>query len=245
MSETKFEYELEIFRTDEEAAQQAFFCWLSFRHGMVTDKEIHRAVNVSELFWRTTHHAMLLSAFITLGRTFDQDSHHNLDRLVDIFARDVPAFSKDALRKRKELVLSATDAATYVEGKHELTADDVRLIKKQIAVRRSIYQERYRAIRDQFAHHGLPDLAERGELFAKTNIEEMKDLFGFLHALHSALWEAFQNGFAPIVKTYKFVLPPTPATAGRRLAPGERVFREGVKMMNMLAAAPSVTVDYD
>jgi len=238
MSQTEFEHELEIFRTDEEAAQQAFFCWLSFRHAMVRDKKVHRAVNVTPLFWRTTHHAMLLSAFITLGRTFDQDSHHNLDRLVDIFARDVPSFSKDALRRRKELVISAAEAARYVEGKHELTSDDVRLIKKQIGVRRRIYQERYRAVRDQFAHHGLPDLGQREELFARTNIEEMKDLFGFLYALHDALWEAFQNGFAPVVNTYKFVLPPTPAEPGRRLAPGERVFREGRTMLNMLAAAP-------
>jgi hypothetical protein len=240
VAETEFERELEIFRTDEEAAQQAFFCWLSFRYGMVTDTEVHRAVNVSPLFWRTTHHAMLLSAFITLGRTFDQDSHHNLDLLVDIFARDVPSFSKDALRQRKELVISAEDAARYVEGKHELTSDDVRLIKKQIAVRRSIYQERYRAVRDQFAHHGLPDLAQREELFAKTNIEEMKDLFGFLYALHDALWEAFQNGFAPVVKTYKFILPPDPPIPGRRLAPGERIFREGTDVLKMLATAPPI-----
>jgi hypothetical protein len=95
-------------------------------------------------------------------------------------------------------------------------------------------------VRDQFAHHGLPDLAQREELFAKTNIEEMKDLFGFLYALHDALWEAFQNGFAPVVKTYKFVLPPIPATPGRRLAPGERVFREGAEMLKMLATAPIV-----
>jgi hypothetical protein len=236
---SEFEQELEIFRTDEEAAQQAFFCWLSVRYAMLNDKEVHRAVNEGPLFWRTTHHAMLLSAFITLGRTFDQDSHHNLDRLIDIFARDVPSFSRDALRQRKELVISAEEAARYVEGKHELTPDDVRLIKKQIAVRRSVYQERYRAVRDQFAHHGLPDLAQREELFAKTNIEEMKDLFGFLYALHDALWEAFQNGFAPAVKTYKFILPPAPVIHGRRLAPGERVFHEGAAMLRMLAVAPT------
>jgi hypothetical protein len=136
MTQFEFEQELEIFRTDEEAAQQDFFCWLSFRHAMLNENGVHRVVNETPLFWRTTHHAMLLSAFITLGRTFDQDSHHNLDGLVDIFARDVPSFSKDALRQRKELVISPEEAARYVEGKHELTPDDVRLIKKQIAVRR-------------------------------------------------------------------------------------------------------------
>jgi hypothetical protein len=243
MAQTEFERELEIFRTDEEAAQQAFFCWLSFRNQLASDRDVHRAVNVTPLFWRTAHHAMLLSSFITLGRTFDQDSHHNLDRLVDIFARDVPAFSRDALRQRKEQVISAEEAARYVEGKHELTADDVRLIKKQIGVRRHIYQERYRAVRDQFAHHGLPDLGQREEVFARTNVEEMKDLFGFLYALHDALWEAFQNGFAPVVKTYKFVLPPSPAIHGRRLAPGERVFRDGHTMLKMLATAPALTTD--
>jgi hypothetical protein len=229
MAATEFERELEIFRTDEEAAQQAFFCWLSFRNLLARDKEVHRAVNVTPLFWRTTHHGMLLSAFITLGRTFDQDSHHNLDRLVDIFARDVPAFSKDALRRRKELVISADDAARYVEDKHELTSEDVRLIKKQIGVRRRIYQERYRAVRDQFAHHGLPDLGQRDELFAKTNIDEMKDLFGFLHALHDALWEAFQNGFAPVVNTYKFILPPDLPVPPRGLLPENGSFETAIR----------------
>jgi hypothetical protein len=54
MAQTEFERELEIFRTDEEAAQQAFFCWLSFRNLLASDKEVHRAVNVTPLFWRTT-----------------------------------------------------------------------------------------------------------------------------------------------------------------------------------------------
>jgi len=47
-------------------------------------------------------------------------------------------------------------------------------------------------------------MTEINEMFAKTNIEEMKALFGFLHALHEALWEAFNNGRKPDVKPYKY-----------------------------------------
>jgi hypothetical protein len=57
---------------------------------------------------------------------------------------------------------------------------------------------RYRDIRHKvFAHKATADMTEINGMFAKTNIEEMKALFGFLHALHEALWELFNNGRKP------------------------------------------------
>jgi hypothetical protein len=54
----------------------------------------------------------------------------------------------------------------------------------------------------------------------------MKAIFGFLHALHEALWEAFNNGRKSDVRPYQFILPPEPAVPGESLSPGEQVFRE-------------------
>ena len=51
---------------------------------------------------------------------------------------------------------------------------------------RGVYEERYRDIRHGvFAHKGL-NRTDTDGLIAKTNIEEMKSLFGFLYELHLA-----------------------------------------------------------
>jgi hypothetical protein len=116
----------------------------------------------------------------------------------------------------------------YVSDKHALTFEDIKLLRKQIDVRRRIYENRYRDIRHKvFAHKATSDVIETNALFAKTNIEEMKSLFGFLHALNLALWEAFHNGRKPDVKPYKFVLSSEPPPRYKSLAPGELVYREG------------------
>jgi len=76
-AETEFEYELEIFRTEEETAQQYFFAYLSVRSLIATNNDVLKMVNTTPLFWKTAHHAMILSAFVALGRIFDQKSKHN------------------------------------------------------------------------------------------------------------------------------------------------------------------------
>src|ERR1700687_3050962 len=128
-------------------------------------------MNLTPLFWRTSHHAMLLAAFVSLARVFDQDSKHNLDHLMTIVSNDLSIFSKDALRLRKEAYVSKADAAAFVKSAHELTPGDIKSLKKLIAVRRTNYKARYRSIRDMvFAHNGVPDTVEADKLFAKTNV---------------------------------------------------------------------------
>jgi hypothetical protein len=52
-----------------------------------SNDDVLKAMNTTPLFWLTTHHEMLLSAFIGLGRIFDQKSRHNIDHLM-VVARD-------------------------------------------------------------------------------------------------------------------------------------------------------------
>jgi hypothetical protein len=226
---TEFETELETFRKEEESAQQFFFAYLSVRTLAAGSPDVLRTMNENPLFWVTTHYSMLVAAFVALGRIFDQDSKHNIDRVMGLAARDLSIFSLDALRTRKEaLQITAEEAAEYVADKHALTSDDVKLLRKQIDVRRRAYEDRYRDIRHRvFAHKATADMTEINRMFAKTNIDEMKSLFGFLHSLHGALWEAFHNGRRPDVIPYQFVLSPDPAPRYKSLAPGERIFREG------------------
>ena len=74
---------------------------LSLREFAASNSDVLKAMNTTPLFWLTTHHAMLLSAFIGLGRIFDPSSAHNIDTLRAIASKDLDVFSKAALAKRK------------------------------------------------------------------------------------------------------------------------------------------------
>lgn len=234
--------ELELFRTEEEVAQQYFFCYLSVRSLAAAEPEVLKSMNATPLFWITTHHALLLSTFVALGRIFDQDkkSLHNIDKLIKAVSDGLPAFARPAIRKQAAGLL-AQDAAAYVQEAYELTASDVRDIRKQVAHWRRVYEARYRDIRHGvFAHHGL-DRADVDALMAKTNIEEMKSLFGFLHVLYGSLWEAYFNGRKPDLTIPEFVLPAAPQRpGGGSMKAGERVFREGHAVLKRLSQSSTV-----
>jgi hypothetical protein len=225
---THFERELEIFRTEEETAQQYFFSYLSIRSLAGSNGEVLTMMNKAPLFWVTAHHALLLSAFIALGRIFDQNSKHNLNTLMSAASKELSAFSRPALAARKQAAgLTPAEAAAYVKGKHELTDDDLRRIRKEITCWRRVYDDRYKDVRHKiFAHKALSDLTEANKLLARTKIDELKALFAFMSALYSDLWEAFHNGIQPSLNVRAFVLPPRPRVSGQQMLPGETVYRE-------------------
>ena len=196
ITQTAFEEELEIFRTEEEVAQQYFFAYLSVRNLAAKNQNVLKAMNRTPLFWITTHHAMLLSAFIALGRIFDQKSKHNIDILISTAAKDLTVFGRTALAARKQVAgLTAQEAADYVADNYELTAIDLRALRKDIKRWRRTYQERYEDVRHKvFAHKEVADTDDANQLLAKTSVDEMKALFGFLSALYSARWQQFHNG---------------------------------------------------
>jgi hypothetical protein len=233
---TDFEEELEVFRTEEEAAQQYFFAYLSVKNLAASDGDVLANMNNTPLFWRTTHHAMVLAAFVTLGRIFDQDrkSDHNIDKLMRVTSESLSLFTKSALAARKVINSGLTQQAAdeYVANAHELTMSDVRGLKKQVAHWRRLYEDRYRDVRHfVFAHKRRQSTVEK--VLAKTNIDELKDLFGFLAGLYQALDQLFLNGREPVVHIRKFTLPPRPGTS--RMSPGERVYAEGQAVLRMVA----------
>jgi hypothetical protein len=73
--------EIEIFRKEEEEAQQSLFAYLRVRTLLAERRDLHQMVNRNSMYWITSQHALLVNAFIALGRVFDQGSNHNLDLL--------------------------------------------------------------------------------------------------------------------------------------------------------------------
>jgi hypothetical protein len=93
---------------------------------------------------------------------------------------------------------------------------------------RSVYEDRYREVRHKvFAHRALSTISEVNELLANTSIDEMKELFSFLSALYSCLWELFENGREPIPTPREFALPPDPPRRHAAMLSGETIYREG------------------
>jgi hypothetical protein len=226
--------EIEIFRKDEESAQQTFFAYIGIRDLIARRPDVHATINRNAMFWLTTHRALFVSTFVGLGRIFDQDSAHNLDRLLTIVGRNIPELGRDALRQRKEQVISAEQAAEYVKEKHEMTAPDVRALRKDVDHWRKIYAPVYGEIRHHLAHN-KGATGDLDALLARTDIEEMKRMFGFLHAVHEGLRELHLNGRNPLpLPDVIFVLPPDPKPQ-RQYHPGEKAYREAqAALLSML-----------
>jgi hypothetical protein len=232
---TAFEDELEVFRTEEEAAQQFFFAYLSVQTLSARDKEVLAHMSRTPLFWKTSHYAMALAAFVALGRIFDQDrkSDHNIDKLIRVTGENPHLFTRAALAQRKMAAgLSREQADAFVVDAHGLTAEDVRNIKKKhVAHWRKVYEERYRDVRHMvFAHKRKQKIAQAA--LAKTKIDEVKELLGLLASLYRALDQLFLNGRKPDISIETFTLPPKQGSAW---SPSERVFFEGHAVLRMVS----------
>ncbi len=222
----EIDLEIEIFRTEEEQAQQYLFAYLGIRSLLAERPDVVTMVNRNSMFWITSHQALLVTAFIALGRIFDQSSKHNLDRLLKAVERNLPALNRESLRARKEQVIPPALAAEYAAYKHATTMDDVQAMRAQVKKWRKIYEAVYRPVRHNFAHKRTSSIADVNALLAKTNIEEMKAMCGFLHSIHEALRGLHLNGRNPLpLPDVAFVLPPDPKPQ-RQYHPGEKAYRE-------------------
>lgn len=232
----EFKDELEVFRTEEETAQQCFFAYLGIRNLAAESREVLRAMNENPMFWITSEYSLILSTFIILGRIFDTDSKHNVGKLMGVVESDRAILSRTGLKLRREAEMTASGAAEYVKSKHDLTVSEVRETRKLINTWRKVYEQRYKPIRNLFAHKKLTSVQEVNQVMAKADIEEMKKMLGFLHSLHEALIELYLNGSAPLpLREIKFV-PLSEAKPARQYYPGEKAYREAQSSLKMMLA---------
>nr|WP_139481251.1 hypothetical protein [Bradyrhizobium ivorense] len=116
-------------------------------------------MNEIATFWITTRYALLISAFVVLGRIFDQDpkSLHNIDKLLGVVTRDIASLSAAALERRRIAQgMTLKGAAAYAHGTYDLTMDLVRAMRKAVAHWRKVYEAKYREIRHNiFAHKSI------------------------------------------------------------------------------------------
>src|SRR4029078_8590361 len=125
------------------------------------------------------------------------------------------------------------NAAGYVAEQYEPTVDDFVRLRGAVTERRQIYDADFRDIRNKiYAHKGLSSRDEMNKLLAKAKIDDLRNLIGFLHALHEALWELLHNGRRPTVCLPYF--DPYGVTPLETDAPGEMVARDVISCFRSL-----------
>jgi hypothetical protein len=138
---------------------------------------------------------------------FDQQSKHNVDRLLKIAQSNMVIFSKEALAGRKRRGSANADEwlDEYLRDVYVPNADDFRRLRRHVAQRRRVYEDSYRALRHQiFAHKEISAEEDVQALFAKTNVRELQQLLIFLRRFHEALWQLYHNGRKPTLRPARY-----------------------------------------
>jgi len=223
--EDVFANELEVFRTEADSGIQFFYSYLAVHDVAGEHKEVLLLLNRAPLFWNTALVALQTSIFIALGRVFDQQSNHNVDRLLKIAQLNMAIFSKEALagRKRRDSANADEWLDEYLRDVYEPNADDFRRLRRHVAKRRRVYEDNYRDLRHQvFAHKEIYSKEDVQALFDKTNVRELQQLLIFLRQLHEALWQLYHNGRKPTLRPARYSVKrireqPSPEPRGRAL----------------------------
>lgn len=233
----KFEHELEVFRTESEAASQFFYAYLTV-HAVAAERNgVYRALNEAPLFWNTSLGALQTATFIALGRVFDQKSPHNLDKVLRIAQDNRDVFSKAALGRRKQGKAPDPPSwlADYLTDVYEAKPEDFRQIRGHVKKWRKVYDDNYRDLRNKlFAHKEASGGLQTKALFAKTNIREMQRMLAFLGALHDALQQLFLNGRKPVLRPRRYSLRrmrAVPSPARGRITVQERIVHDAERAL--------------
>jgi HEPN superfamily AbiU2-like protein len=235
-TEADFERELEVFRTEASLASQFFYAYLTI-HAVGGDTAIHRLLNSAPLFWNTILGGLQSGTFVTLGRIFDQNSTHNIDRVLNMAQNNSQIFSKAALGDRKRIA-SPNNIAwldDYLRTAYVPTAGDFRRLRKHVSKYRKIYEAKYRDLRHKlFAHKLISDGAAISALFAKTKVRELERMLVFLDALYECLLQMFINGRKPVLRPRRYSvrrMRARPSAQAHRNSVQERMIIEAEKFL--------------
>lgn len=195
--ESQFENELDLFRQEVQTCIVLFNSFLTITMSMKRDKGIFKAINKTPIFWISNLYGLHCACFISMGRIFDVNSEHNIDRLIRMAQQNLSIFSKESLANRKRRLSSNADdwIGEYLNHVYEPTVEDFRQLKKSIKKYKKLYLDNYKDIRHKvFAHRGLENIDDDEKLYQKAFIPKIQETFVFLYKLYSSLWDLFFNG---------------------------------------------------
>lgn len=206
-AEQAFVSELAVFHRELSAGTKYLYGLLSISTLAAKRRSVFRAMDETADIWNTIEAALQSSAFVTLGRIFDQDSPHNINRVLKLAQADPGIFSKDALAARKRQQSPDADSflPEYLKSAYVPSAADFRSLRKRVAGYRSIYIQCFRDIRHQYyAHKVAATDAQISVLFKNAKILELERMMIFLSQLYQALWQLLHNGRRPVLRPLKY-----------------------------------------
>ncbi len=198
--------ELSLIRDDTFATARAYFTYKAIHAFGAESKENYHVLNRHSIFWNITLYSLQNTFFTCLGRIFDQKSPHGIDTLVRTAQENPGMFSTKALsERRKGNFRTEAELNEYVGKAYVPTAADFRALRKEVAAKRKIFEEKYRDIRHKvFAHKEVVEDDERRALFSKTNIGEFEELMEFLFNLEAAMQSLLDNGDDPSLAAHRW-----------------------------------------
>jgi hypothetical protein len=217
-SEKAFERELEVFRKDCESAAQFFYGHMAINEVARRRPAVFAFLDRNAMFWNTASGAMQVAAVMAMGRSFDQGSPHNIDRLLRLAQADPAMFSEASLRRRKQGTEPAPPAwlDDFMLHVHIASPVDFRRLRAHVRKHRRLYESNYRDLRHKiYAHTVTTDDTEIQQLFARTNVGEIERLVLFLMRTYESLWHLFMNGLKPTLRP----LPRSVRPSGRLTLP--------------------------
>src|SRR5258706_149204 len=132
--EQLFEQELEILRNEAEGALQFFYAYLAIHKTAERQPEVYRLLNRTPLFWVTISGALQTSAFIALGRIFDEAKNsHSVKRLLHLAMSNPQLFKREALavRKQRNTTEKPVWLDEYISAAYEPTPEDFEELRKK------------------------------------------------------------------------------------------------------------------
>jgi hypothetical protein len=232
---------LEVFRTEESAASQFSYAFLTV-HAVAGDvPAVFKLLNTAPLFWNTNLGGLQTAMFVTLGRIFDQKSTHNIDRVLKIAQDNPQIFSKAALgdRKRKASPNRIDWLPNYLRHAYVPKPSDFRRLRKLVRRYRKIYEDKYRDLRHKvFAHKSISDRASVDALFTRTKIRELQQMLVFLDSLYEAMFQLFVNGRNPVLRKRRYSVQrmrAQPSSAGLGNSVQERLTHEVERFLRTAA----------
>jgi hypothetical protein len=201
-AEQEFQQRLQGLDDDSRACAVFAYTEYTLWHVAGYDFEVQGALNQHKGFWWPVIAALHQSAFVALGRVFDDDRRtHNVRDLLKHAERYPGIFSRQALEDRKvKDGLDPMIAKQYAASAFEPRSNGFDQLRSAFEEKQRFYRARIDPIRDKlFAHSQILPEGGRDALFAKLMLRDMEQIFVFPLQLYRALFDLFQNGREPVI----------------------------------------------
>lgn len=188
-----------------EFSQNIGFAIRTWHHSLYLDAraksepKILEALNKAPRFWLDYRYSNTQATVIFLGMIFDEDSRtHNIYKMLNLADKEIGFFSKVELRKRKSSPHEEPDwLDEYIENAHELTREDLKLIRKQVKSAQDIWNK-IKPLRNKiFAHNEILTDDERNNIIDAVKKTDMTNILQILLNVSNSLHEAELNGRKP------------------------------------------------